>query len=139
MFAGLFTVILIGLLVENVNMVKKHQKPNPQRGIQGVDGAVAFGGGVQDFALHADFDHRFRKDAAPLTVFDVDKEINQLEGRFVAVLLPLQHDGDGGFRCFKGKTSGFELLDLIEDWNYLSPFDFNAMFFCFAEQVAAPR
>lgn len=110
----------------------------PQGIVQSVDRTISFGGRVEHFALHAHLDHRFGKDAASLAVLDIDQKVDQLEGSFVAVFLPLQHHRYGSLRGFEGKAAGFQFLDVIEHRQNLLTIHFHTMFFGFAQQIPAP-
>ena len=101
-----------------------------------VDGAIAFRSGVQQLALHTDFDHRFRKDTASLTVLNVDEKVHEFEGRFITIFLTFQHHGDRCFSGLKRESARLKLLDVVEHANDFFAFHFHAVFFGFTQQVS---
>ena len=111
-----------------------------QGGVKSVNRAIAFGGGVLNFTIHAYFDGCFGKGAAPAAVLHRYRIIDHLEGHVIAGLLAFEHQHHRGFGGIERKALRFEQLDLGQHGgNVAAPVRFQPIFLGFTDQVAAPR
>ena len=82
-----------------------------QSGVQGVDRAVAVGGGVEHLARDLDLDRSLGEQFGAAALLHQDGVVAQREGPLVAGLVALHEQLERRLGALEGEAVGFELLD----------------------------